>query len=226
MAPRRRTQVRRTNFSAPRARGTRGWSPRRALTQSCSPAASGARAWRCPRAQPAGARNAPPEPGRLSPSGPRPAAAARPGQREGAEPKPRSGAGLAAPAAEDAPLAARLPAAAGSGITWPGLPAAAPDAGSRRKPEAAVPRGLRRPPPAAAGRSPGPPSPGPQHQDRERLRDRGREVAPGWRHPRARDPAGVRGRLPAPGRRCAGPEEGPGCPRPAQAALGQKPPPL
>ncbi|XP_070332515.1 basic proline-rich protein-like [Odocoileus virginianus] len=140
--------------------------------------------------------------------------AARPGQREGAEPKPRSGAGLAAPAAGDAPLTPRLPAAAGSGITWPGLPAAAPDTGSRKKPEAALPHGLRRPPPAAGGRSPGLPSPGPQHQDRERLRDRGREVAPEWRRPRAPDPTGVRGRLPAPERRCAGPEEGPGCPRP------------
>lgn len=214
VAPRRRTQVRRTKFSAPRRRGTRGWSPQRALTRSCGPAASGARARRCPGAQPAGARNAPPEPGRLSPSGPRPAAAARPGRREGAEPKPRSGAGLAAPAAGDAPLTPRLPAAAGSGITWPGLPAAAPDTGSRKKPEAALPRGLRRPPPAAGGRSPGLPSPGPQHQDRERLRDRGREVAPEWRRPRAPNPTGVRGRLPAPERRCAGPEEGPGCPRP------------
>lgn len=114
----------------------------------------------------------------------------------------------------------------GPGITWPGPPAAAPDTGSRRKPEAARPRGLRRPlpTPAAACLGLAPPAPSPATGGGSEPGER--EVAPWWRRPRAPDPTDLA---------WAPPERGVGCrllkgdvpgPREPQAVLGQKPPQL
>lgn len=209
VAPRGRTQVRRPNFSTPGGRETRGWSPQRALTRRCCPAASDARARRCPRALPEGARNAPPEPGRLSRSGPRPAAA-RPGQREGAEPRPRSGAELAAPAAGAAPLAPRLPAAAGSPPARlpapashgrarpPPRPTPAPG-GNLKLPDRASSAGPL-PTPAAACLGLAPPAPSPATGGGSEPGEL--EVAPWWRRPLAPDPTGLA---------WAPPERGVGC---------------
>nr|XP_031297493.1 uncharacterized protein LOC116149665 [Camelus dromedarius] len=145
--------------------GERGWSPPKSTYPKRRLRSLRARAKRCPRALPEGARNAPPEPGRLSRSGPAPAAA-RPGQARGRSRGRAPGRGSCARAGA-APLAPRLPAAMDPRL--PASPprhhmarpaAAAPDTGpggNRSCPTARAPRA----PPAAGGRSPRPPSPAP-----------------------------------------------------------------
>lgn len=127
-------------------------------------------------AAPAPCRRAPGA-GKALPKLPTPGGGTAAANEEGAEPRPRSWPGWRRPRLVPPPLAPRLPAATGSpacpppgpGITWPGPPAAAPDTGSRRKPETSTAPS----PPApsccgAAAGSPRLPSPGTQRRGEQR----------------------------------------------------------
>lgn len=114
----------------------------------------------------------------------------------------------------------------GPGITWPGLPAAAPDTGSRRKPDAARPRCLRGPPPAA-GRRPArlgfPPLAGSVQTGggwRGPTRPEEGEVPPWPPTGLALVPPEEGAGLPGRGRGCARPRGGSGCTQPKATAPG------